>query len=100
MIHDNTRKEFEIWARQPERAFLFDLTFSHGQYVCSQDRFAWEIWRAARANVEVNAKRYLFLRNQNIFEQIGSTSPYVVRGQSMDFLEGKELDDEIDAAMK
>lgn len=44
-----------------------------------------------------DAARYRALRNQNIFAQVGSFTPYVVQGQTMRVLEGMELDKEVDA---
>lgn len=52
--------------------------------------------RKRLATLEQNSERYLFLRNQNIFEQFGGSSPYVIRGQSMTPLDGEELDQAVD----
>lgn len=46
----------------------------------------------------LDAARYRFLRDQNIFQEVGSSSPYAVRGQSMEMLDGPELDKAIDDA--
>lgn len=46
-----------------------------------------------------DAARYRWLRDQDIMEQIGRSTPYVVQGQTMHMLEGKQVDDAVDAAM-
>lgn len=45
------------------------------------------------------ARRYQWLRDQDIFSEVGSVSPYAVRGQSMEVLDGEELDKACDAAI-
>lgn len=47
-----------------------------------------------------DAARYRWLRNQNIFDEVGTNSPYVITGQTMTMLDGEELDTAVDDAIK
>jgi hypothetical protein len=48
----------------------------------------------------LDAARYRWLRNKALgFDQIGSSTPYVVRGQVMDTLDGARLDSAVDRSM-
>lgn len=51
-------------------------------------------------NYKQDASRYQWLRNTSIsYEQVGRFTPYCVKGQSMEVLEGDDLDKCIDRAM-
>ena len=48
-----------------------------------------------------DALRYRWLRNQaTSFEQVGRFTPYCIKGQTMQVLEGNELDSLMDRAME
>ena len=57
-----------------------------------------EIARRLREEEFRDALRYKFLRNAATkHDQVGTSSPYVVRGQSMETLDGRALDAAVDA---
>jgi len=49
----------------------------------------------------IDAKRYRWLRDKSCqFEEVGSTSPYVVRGQTMEPIDGLTLDRAVDFQLR
>lgn len=46
-----------------------------------------------------DAERYRWLRDHDIMQHVGSFAPYIVQGQTMRMLEGKEVDAAVDAAI-
>ena len=56
-------------------------------------------WSAAAGAASQDAERYRWLRNHDIMQHVGSFAPYVVQGQTMRMLEGKEVDAAVDAAI-
>jgi hypothetical protein len=77
--------------------------YRHGYRKAISDvKVALEAWRApvpaAPQQDALDAARYRWLRDQDIMKQFGTLTPYIVQGQTMRVLEGKEADAAIDAA--